>query len=90
MQKQLDRVIPGRLTRIDPGALRHCPAIHCLSRPLLRDGTILRNGASRTEESRAVTSERVGGNELCPRAEILERAQPSRVNVSVGRGGRRC
>ena len=90
MEQQLDRVIPGRLTRINHGALRHRSANHCLPHPLLHEGTGLRNGANRNKGSRGVTAERVGGNELRLRAEMLERAQVSRVTVSVGRGGQRC
>jgi hypothetical protein len=87
LEQQLDRVIPGRLTRLNSEALRHWFTSHCLSRPLLRKGTVLRDGANRKKESRVVTAGRVGTDELHLRAKTLERARVSRVIVSAGQGG---
>ncbi len=86
----LDRVTPESLTRLNREALRDWSAGHRLSRLLLCEGTVLRNGVNRKNEPRVVTAGRVDGNESHLRAKMLGTAEVSRVFVSFELGGQRC
>jgi hypothetical protein len=88
--QHLDRVIPESLTRLNREALRHWSASDRFSRSLLREGTVLRNGINRKNEPRVVTAQRVDENGIHLRAKMLDRADVSRVFVSVKLGGQRC
>jgi hypothetical protein len=90
LRQHFDRVTPESLARLNREALRDWSASHGLSRPLLCEGTVLHSGINCRNEPRVAAAERVDGNEIHPRAKMLDTAEVTRVLVSVELGGERC